>query len=357
MGIETLGVRRLYDALGCGVFDGIPIQVSGLIGSGKNVSIYIGPTPPLGVMSIEADQYYVPGKQSKIMNTNIDYQSDCFLEIVLSFDYEATEKISSGLLKKDQESREYLLGIIKKESELFEKLIDSIVGIIGLKFHPQFTLKNLIENRLILSGPEPVSSFVGPSVKMLESVNLVDQASVLLNGYVKALESINDEVLAKAGGVFHWLIKAWSEKDPIAKFIYLFIPLEGILGSDSEMPNEAHKKIEILEELVKKTDSGDKEELLSFLDFTKKKYGPNLNARFEEFSQKSGIPGWEKDVEVFRKFNRMRNLLVHAGRKNISTHINIAEETRTLEDLVERYLCVAFLGGHEVYHSRWRPAR
>ncbi len=123
------------------------------------------------------------------------------------------------------------------------------------------------------------------------------------------------------------------------------------------MPNEAHKKIELLEELVNKMNSDNKDELLSFLDVTRNKYGPNLNARFEEFSRKSGIPGWEKDVEVFRKFNRMRNLLVHAGRKNISTHINIAEETRTLEDLVERYLCVAFLGGHEVYHSRWRPAR
>ncbi len=179
MGIEKIGVRRLYDALGCSVFDGVPIQVAGPIGSGKNVSIYIGPTPPLGVMRIEADQYHVPGKQAKIMNTDIGYQSDCFLEIVLSFDYEATEEISSGLLNKDQKSREYLLGIVEKELELFEKLIDSIVGIIGLKFHRQFTLKNLIENSMILSGPEPVSSIVGPSVEMLESVNLVDQASVL----------------------------------------------------------------------------------------------------------------------------------------------------------------------------------
>ena len=96
---------------------------------------------------------------------------------------------------------------------------------------------------------------------------------------------------------------------------------------------------------------------MSFLDITKKKYSPNLNTRFEAFAKQAAIPGWEADVTVFKKYNRMRNLLLHAGQRDIRTHINIEEETRTLEDLVERYLSVAFLGGHEVYPSRWRPAR
>lgn len=100
-----------------------------------------------------------------------------------------------------------------------------------------------------------------------------------------------------------------------------------------------------------------KETLLAFLETTRTKFGPRLNTRFENFAKQAGIPGWELDVTAFNKFNRMRNHLVHAGRRNISAHLNIEEQTRTLEDLVERYLGVALLGSHEVYPSRWRPTR
>lgn len=357
MSTETLGIRRLYDALGCNVQEGQAIHITGNIADGKNVSVYIGPTPPLGVMTLEADQYGIPGKKSKIINTNIDYESDCYLEIVISFEYEVNEEIRNGILAKDKGVREELLSVMNKNTPLFEKLIDSISGIIGLKLHRQFVLKPLIENPLILSGPEPVSSFSGPSVEILETITLNDNASSILDNYIKALEGTSEATLAKAGGVFHWLVKAWRERDPIAKFIYLFIPLEGILQLDTDIPNVAHSNIKALEELVENSESDSKEQLLSFLEFTKKKYGPTLNARFEEFAKNSGVPGWETDVVVFKKYNRMRNLLVHAGRKDIRTHINIQEETRTLEDLVERYISVAYLGSHDVYPSRWRPSR
>lgn len=357
MGIEIIGVRRLYDALGCGLGIENEICINMPIVVGKNVSVYIGPNPPLGVLTIEADQYGIPGKQCKMAYTNNEYKSDCYLEIVITMEYEADDKISDGILAKDQHSRQELLGIIGNDSKLFEKLLDFISGIIGLKLHRQLVLKPLIENPLILSGPEHVSSYVGPVVEMLDPIIFNENAQIVIESYVKALESCDETALIKAGSIFHWLNKAWRERDLVAKFIYLFIPLEGILQSDTEIPNEAHSNIENLINLVKMSDSIDKEKLLSFLEMTKNKYGPNLNARFEEFAKKSAIPGWETDVEVFKKYNRMRNLLVHAGRRDISTHINIQEETRTLEDLIERYLSVALFGNHDVYQSRWRPLR
>jgi len=355
MSTEILGVRRLYDALGCSVSDSEEILVKGVIAGNKHCSIYIGPNPPLGVMTLEAEQYGIPGKSSKIMNSNADYKSDCFLEILITMEHEVSEELSNGILNKDKDAREELLSIIKNQSNLFEKLIDSISGIIGLKFHRQLVLKPLIENPLILSGPEQVSNFTGPFIEMLQPIGINNKAEAVLETYVQALEAIQEDKLAKAGSVFHWLTKAWKERDPVAKFIYLFIPLEAILQSDEEIPNEAHQNIETLIELVGNSDSNNKEKLSSFLEMTKKKYGPNLNTRFEELAKKSAIPGWETDVAAFKKYNRMRNLLVHAGRKDIRSHINIEEETRTLEDLVERYLSVVFLGSHDVYPSRFRP--
>lgn len=308
-------------------------------------------------MTLESDQFGIPGKLSNILNSNTDKKSNCYLEILISSDYEVDDKLSNKLLEKDTDAREELLSIAKKQVVLFENLLDSISGIVGLKFHRQFVLKPLIENPLIISGPEPVSCFTGPSVEVLQSISFTDIGSTLLNDYIKSLSETNDITLAKAGSVFHWLLKAWRERDPIAKFIYLFIPLECVLQSDTEIPNEAHQNILLLETLVQNSESPDKAKLLSFLDNAKTKYGPNLNARFEAFAKSSGIPGWETDIIAFRKYNRMRNLLVHAGRKDIRTHINIADETRVLEDLVERYICSAFFGDHNIYASQWRPER
>ncbi|MGR8981533.1 MAG: hypothetical protein ACU84H_15785 [Gammaproteobacteria bacterium] len=202
MSTEIIGIRRLYDALGCIVTDGKSIHVKGKIAGNKHCSIYLGQNPPLGIMTLEADQYGIPGKQSKILNTDIEYKSDCFLEIVITMEYEASDEVSDGILNKDKNTREELLGIIKEQSNLFEKLIDSISGIVGLRLHRQLVLKPLVENPLILSGPEPVSSFTGPVIEMLEQIGINENAGPVLESYIEALELIQEDVLAKAGSVF-----------------------------------------------------------------------------------------------------------------------------------------------------------
>jgi len=62
-------------------------------------------------------------------------------------------------------------------------------------------------------------------------------------------------------------------------------------------------------------------------------------------------------VKAFKKFNRMRNLLLHTGNKRLSTHIDFEQNSRTLEDLVERYVALEIVGNPTVYQSRHRPQR
>ena len=74
----------------------------------------------------------------------------------------------------------------------------------------------------------------------------------------------------------------------------------------------------------------------------------------EEFAQ----PEWETDVAAFKVLNERRNGMVHRGVRNPSTHVLISsDDISTLEDIVERYLCLAFFGDSRVYQSRWRPKR
>jgi hypothetical protein len=189
MGTETVGIRRLFDALGCSVENGQEICVSDLLSGGKQARLYIGPNPPLGILALESEQYGIPGRETKLLHADNKYKSDCYLEISITFEYEADEALSRGIQNKDQGAREALLQIAKERSPLFEKLLDAISGIIGLKLHRQLVLKQLVENVFISSGPEPVSSFTGPFVEMLEPIKLTVPAQSLLSSYLAALKS------------------------------------------------------------------------------------------------------------------------------------------------------------------------
>ncbi|MBI2884262.1 MAG: hypothetical protein HYY11_10240 [Candidatus Methylomirabilis oxyfera] len=353
----TLGTRRLYDALG--------VETAAIgeflhkvdLTIGKSITLYLGPTPPLGIMSLEGAQYGIPGQNSLMLHTNNNYEAPCFLEIAILASRDITPHQLSLLQEENKETREALLETERKNSESSEQLLDVISGILGLRLHRQLVLKPLVENSFLGGEFKPVSSFVGPAMEMLESIKANSNTGPHVLRLLEGMADIPEDVLRKGGAILHWLLKAWRERDVISKFIYLFIPLEAILQSTAELATDSKVNLESLEAIVRSSDVHDKESLLQFLDRAKTKFGPTLNSRFEEFARRAAIPGWELDSEAFKKYNRMRNLLLHAGHRNVRSHINFEKNTRTLEDLVERYVSIALLGSPDVYPSRWRPQR
>ena len=230
-----------------------------------------------------------------------EYQSDWFFEISIIFDCTVDDDISNRLRANDKDARETLLAIAKENEQLFEKVIDVISGLVGLKIHRQFILKPLVQSAFVSSGSEPVNSFAGDFVEMLENIQLNKSGEDILAAYLNSLEQIREDNLAKAGSVLHWLLRAWREHDSIAKFVYLFIPLEVILEPPTGTSPEVTEHLDALTELVTSSNREDKEKLLSFIETTRVKYGPTHNFRFEEFAKATKIPGWEDDIKAFKK--------------------------------------------------------
>ncbi|MEK9140395.1 MAG: hypothetical protein AAB308_05015 [Nitrospirota bacterium] len=357
MPIATLGVRRLYDALGVGTSFVGEIFHKVTLKAGRTVSVYIGPKPPLGIVSLESNQYVIPGRESLMLKTNSKYDAPSFLEITIGVPREITLQTIELLRQEDKVTQEALLKEADDHLESAEHLLDVISGILGLRVHRQLVLKPLVENCFIAGEFEPVSSFVGPAVEMLEGIESNANTGPHLKRLLEGITSVPEDSLLKGGSVLHWLLRAWRERDAVSKFMYLFVPLEAILQSITELEVDSKANLESLEAMVKSSNVHNREALLGFLDRAKTKFGPTLNARFEEFAYRAAIPGWELDVKAFKKFNRMRNLLLHAGDKNVRSHINFEENSRTLEDLVERYVSVVLLRTPDVYQSRWRPQR
>jgi len=357
MPTAILGVRRLYDALGVGTSSIGETLHKVTLESGQSVSVYLGSKPTLGIVSLESSQYGIPGRNSIILKTNIEYESPSFLEITIGKPREITPQQVDLLREKDKVTQEALLKEANFHMESAVHLLDTISGVLGLQVHRQLVLKPLIENCFIAGEFESASSFVGPAVEMLESIESNANTGPHLQHLLERMTSTPADSLRKGGAILHWLLRAWRERDAVSKFMYLFVPLEAILQSSTELAVESKADLESLEAIVRSSNVHNKDSLLGFLERAKTKFGPTLNARFEGFASRTAMPGWELDVKAFKKFNRMRNLLLHAGDKNVRSHIDFEENTRSLENLVERYVSMALLGTPDVYQSRWRPRR
>ncbi|MCX5830594.1 MAG: hypothetical protein NT140_01650 [Deltaproteobacteria bacterium] len=328
-----------------------------ITGNGE-MSFYIGPKPPMGIVAFEpSDPYCIPGKKTNMLKTIPDYKSNCFMEIAVSLSISVTEEVSLGLAKQEKKATDYLLNEVEKEKPTYTKVLDTICGLVGLRFHRQFILKPLVENSFIGSVPVPVSNFVGDFAEVLEPVTLTQFGLDSLKSHLELFCRLDEKGRTDVSRVFQWLLRAWRERDHVAKFLYLFIPLECILGSSDEIDEETKKSINSLRNLVATSDDVEKNDLLILLDRIESRFAPTLISRFEAFAQTEKIEGWEADIKAFKKYNRTRNLLLHAGKANVQSHLNIDQEARTLEDLVERYVAVYVFGNSGVYASKWRPVR
>jgi hypothetical protein len=157
--------------------------------------------------------------------------------------------------------------------------------------------------------------------------------------------------------VLGWLIRAWAERDIIAKFNALFIPLEMILdGVSGALSADLSSHIQALQDFIQAQGGEETERLHKSLIEVVSKIRPSLIDRFNTFAEQSKMPGWETDIQAFKMFNRIRNGLLHRGDPNVRIHVTVGEEeTLALEDLTERYVNYYLFQDTAVYQSHFLP--
>ncbi|MBF4988637.1 hypothetical protein [Methylophilus sp. 14] len=308
-------------------------------------------------MSVNEGGYLIPGHKVDILKTDSDYKADCFCEISVTWQRNLNAEEEKLVAIADNTFYHQILAEARESFSEPENILDTTAGALGLAIHRQLVLKPLIEHLFFTGGPQPVSSFHGPTWERLDNIGLSEDGKSTVSNLLGSIGQAPEKASTKAGAVLHWLLKAWRERDHITKFMYLFIPLEAVIQSTPELAAEAVRELNAIKEIVEQSESKEKIELIHFIERTKTKFNPTLNARFEELAKKHSLPGWELDVEAFKKFNRMRNLLLHKGNRRLSTHIDFEHNTRTLEDLVERYVALEIVGTPTVYQSNHRPHR
>lgn len=357
--INRVGYRILYDAKACSIAGHNEYQTNFNVADKYDVQIYFGPKPKHGICIVSNySKYYVPGSEAHFGKTEFVTETDgsagCgpfFFETVVSIHVDeksSTERITQDALLRQAESRR----------DEFKGVIYLVAGIVGLRFQRQFVLEPFNENALAWVDDTPTKGVRTPVLENLELISINENGIKHLEALKQPFASLSADVLAKHSLIFHWLLRAWHERDHLHTFIALFVPLEALLTTftESKMSAEEKRWAKSIRMLIKKYAGSQTDDLLSFVNRLVERTGPTLDDRFEDIATTAKLSGWKADIEAFRKFKRMRNMLVHGNDTNVQQKLTVGEEeVRTLQDLVERYVNYCLFRDNNVYRSRWRP--
>ena len=367
MASVRIGYRRLYDSMGCSIANQQIINLVFPCGDHLQVEIYMGNKPKFGI-TVEAghEDYIIPGEQSKIGNyayhadaTQSSYPRSFFTEIVCTHELEVTDDLFNAFYRDEQPAIQELLRIAESHADEYQMVSNFFCGILGLRFHPQFIMKLLNENFVAFQNEKKGFNFASSASQILEDIQMNEAGIPFIEQFFPAIGKAERKEIQSSSEILSWLIRGWTERDTVSKFNALFIPIEMVLeGIQGEMPEDQRLQVEKLHTLIS-TYGGDEKEkktLISFLDRLVKSQRPSLIDRFNIFAENAKMPGWKKDTQAFKKFNRIRNSLIHRGDPKVKIHVTIGkEEVYALEDLTERYVNYYLFQDTAVYQSRFLP--
>lgn len=371
MALIKIGYRRLYNSPGCRLEIENDFELSFQVAE-IEAKVYIGRNPKLGISAADGSKYVIPGQKAP-------FQTLCFgrddvselkhiemlTEIICCETIEAADDQVSAFYAHDPSAIQDLLDIAEKRAESLKKVIDLIAGTVGLRFHRQFVLEILTESPLVFKeNGVPAQAYQGPGVEFLENVTLKKAGIDSLEAILRLVGGAKSEAQEFGASALTWLLKAWSESDSFTKFMSLFIPIEVILSKvrfdDAELAEQ--KALDNTIKSILNTHGGaQSEKMVAEYQKLRQLVHPPLTVRFEHLAKEAQIVGWESDIVAFKRFNSIRNRILHHGDKNIEMIVpiekEIEDETRQLEDLAERYISWVLFRSGKPYQSKYRPQR
>lgn len=371
-GYEWIGIRRLYDAIGAELSsDMYDWEAEISIGRSIVVGVYFGPKPRYGIVlpGEGGDKYIVIGKPGRMAigphypdATQSGYPSTLFTEIVCLKEVAVPLDLSHAFWRNEAEACDQLVGMVDEQRDEYLSVLDLVAGTIGLRYHPQLVRELINENAVAAKEPYPSVQMVSPGLEVMVPLNLTLPVLEHMKLVLNTVGAVDDEEHAFMGSVLSWLMRAWPEREIVNKFVALFIPLEMVLNDYGvKNPPDVRMKQRAIRNLIKRCALDNRDELLAFFDEMAQNLRPPLTARFEKLANEAKLQGWESDIEAFRRFNSIRNDLVHRGKRQVKLHLpeDVLQkgDVAALEDLTERYVSFALFGDAAVYQSPWRPAR
>lgn len=364
MATVLLGIRRLYDSVDCKLHKEPELAISQPHGQGGRLLVYMGPRPRFGIW-IDSHNKYIThfGDSEPIVAKHFPdaaesgYPRTFFTEIAVFAPATISDEQIEALDRDDRAARDRLLVRSDALRPTLSAKIDLIAGAIGVRIHRQFVMEPVSEEAVVVSE----KWFVNHSTEwreVLEPVVMSPTGEQVLRDLVTSMDTVADEHIVDAGLLLSWLGRAWNERDVLNKFMALFIPLEKVLqGASADRDPIFEERAQAIRDIL--TAAPQSAELSATFNSLVALRRPSLVDRFVSMARHYSLSTCDSDIEAFRKFNRVRNAILHRAHSTPEMMVMVGNgEIQTFEDLVERYVSCVVFGDANVYQSRYRqPGR
>jgi hypothetical protein len=286
-------------------------------------------------------------------------------EICCTKAIEVDEGLAAAFHSSDPKAIQEIFKLIELQADTFKENIDLIAGTIGLRFHRQFVIEILAENPIAFkSDGAPTQPYSSNVAEVLENLSMKETGAAALQSMLQQVAGASKKAQAFGASALRWLLRAWRESDPFSRFMALFIPIEVVLSAVKYDENEIAQQRAFdrqLEGILRDHGGTDSDALIAGYKKLRQLVHPPLSARFECLAEEAQIDGWKGDILAFRRFNSLRNNVLHYGGKAIEMEVTVGDdkkqETRSIEDLAERYVLWVLFRSKEPFKTRYRPER
>ena len=333
------------------------IEVKGTIGSGfKHVMLGLKFGPPRP--NIEKPDSPPTLRRGYEMPSSELFPADLYVELIASQKIKLEDAVVDGFYAKDEKAQSEVIRRASQLEELFTSALDYAAGILGLRLHHTLVALPIHDQCFAYRGKGDLyacSVMFELTVPDEFKLKVGDKDGKATRRALPPLVKGRD--WKEAADILAWLLRAWCAKDSVLKFVSLFASLECVVPARLEDRSVVwEKERKAILGLVKKHGRDlDQKNLVKFA-IGLKMPSPSISERFEGWATKEALKGWKNDIVAFKKFIRMRNLLLHAGKSGVEFRVSIGEsDMRSLADIAERYVSLALFGDADVYQSASRP--
>jgi hypothetical protein len=285
------------------------------------------------------------------------FPADFYVELVATEAIEVDDALAAAFQCRDDKASSEISRRAREGRLRLTAALDYVAGVIGLRLHSLLVRTPVVEQHYAYrdgGAQYQVGTYVRLAAGDTYDWGVSQEGLVTIKGMPRIEERWTWE---RAAEVLAWLLRAWAAEDPVLKFVSSFIPLECIIPSP---PIEGGDSWELRRKavlaIVGREVAQNRDDLLEFVNGLQPP-SPALASRFGKWAAGASLPGWQQDVAAFKKFQRMRNQLVHAGKRGFEPRVSVgADDVRALEDITERYVNLALFGDTSIYQRPERPA-
>ena len=352
-----VGLRRLYRAHGCEIEAG-SLEKDFLLGENFSASIRIGSRPRFGLHTGGFScRYLAPGIDK--LEVSYRYEPDIektelagqpLTEIIVSREIDVETEFRDAFERGEATFQYRAADLAYAETNHLLPALEFVGGLIGLRVARQFLAELVNETPVTWRSDGPHLQFLYKGPKILGGLRLTSDGGDYLQAYLDIAAQHKDENILEWGRILGWLQKAWAEDEPVTRFLWFFIPLECVLGSVSIENRTRAEACKSIRKLIKEHAGDQKQQLLGIFNKITESLRPSLEERFAAFARSSQCESCEADILAFRRFNRLRNGLLHRGEPKVQLHVEDpdTEQVGGIQDIAERYISKAVFGDFNV---------